>query len=148
MDNKSFYLVYGVPGSGKSTYVERELKPFIKDLQHFEADMFFYDKNGVYNFDFRKLGYAHSWCQYKCKEAMSKGLPVCISNTSLTPRERFIYFKMANEYGYKVYIHQCMGEFQNVHGVPDEKVQLMKKKLTSVTDTEINKFFDICHECI
>ena len=55
MDNKSFYLVYGVPGSGKSTYVERELKPFIKDLQHFEADMFFYDKNGVYNFDFESL---------------------------------------------------------------------------------------------
>lgn len=36
MDNKSFYLVYGVPGSRKTMYVEHELKPFIKDLQHFD----------------------------------------------------------------------------------------------------------------
>ena len=56
MNKKIFYLVYGVPGSGKSTYVEKELKIKYKDLQHFEADMFFYNKNGVYQFNPKKLG--------------------------------------------------------------------------------------------
>ena len=42
MSDKVFYLVYGIPGSGKSTYVEKQIKNKFKQLQHFEADMFFY----------------------------------------------------------------------------------------------------------
>lgn len=140
MNKKIFYLVYGVPGSGKSTYVEKELKTKYKDLQHFEADMFFYNKNGVYQFNPKKLGLAHKWCQTKFIEAMKNGFPVCVSNTSLTPKEREVYFTKATAHDYEIHVHYCTGEFQNVHGVPEEKVEKMKNKLIPITEKEISEF--------
>lgn len=140
MDKKIFYFVYGVPGSGKSTYVEKELKTKYKDLQHFEADMFFYDKNGIYQFNPKKLGLAHMWCQTKFIEAMKNGFPVCVSNTSLTPKERRVYFMNACAHNYEIHVHYCNGGFQNVHGVPEEKVEKMKNKLVPITEQEINEF--------
>lgn len=140
MNNKIFYFVYGVPGSGKSTYVEKELKTKYKNLQHFEADMFFYNKNGVYQFNPKKLGLAHKWCQTKFIEAMKNGFPVCVSNTSLTPKEREVYFMKACAHNYEIHVHYCAGGFQNVHGVPEEKVEKMKNKLIPITEQEINEF--------
>lgn len=140
MNKKIFYLVYGVPGSGKSTYVEKELKTKYKDLQHFEADMFFYNKNGVYQFNPKKLGLAHKWCQTKFIEAMKNGFHVCISNTSLTPKEREVYFMKATAHDYEIHVHYCNGGFQNVHGVPEEKVEKMKNKLIPITEKEISEF--------
>lgn len=140
MNKKIFYLVYGVPGSGKSTYVEKELKTKYKDLQHFEADMFFYDKNGIYQFNPKKLSFAHKWCQTKFIESMMNGVPVCVSNTSLTPKEREVYFTQATAYNYEIHVHYCDGGFQNVHGVPEEKVEKMKNKLVPITEQEINEF--------
>lgn len=140
MNKKIFYLVYGVPGSGKSTYVEKELKTKYKDLQHFEADMFFYNKNGVYQFNPKKLGLAHKWCQTKFIEAMKNGFPVCVSNTSLTPKEREVYFTQATVHDYEIHVHYCNGGFQNVHGVPEEKVEKMKNKLIPITEKEISEF--------
>lgn len=140
MNKKIFYLVYGVPGSGKSTYVEKELKTKYKDLQHFEADMFFYNKNGVYQFNPKKLGLAHKWCQTKFIEAMKNGFPVCVSNTSLTPKEREVYFTQATAHDYEIHVHYCTGGFQNVHGVPEEKVEKMKNKLIPITEKEISEF--------
>ena len=172
MNKKIFYLVYGVPGSGKSTYVEKELKTKYKNLQHFEADMFFYNKNGVYQFNPKKLGLAHMWChlqhfeadmffynkngvyqfnpkklglahmwcQTKFIEAMKNGFPVCVSNTSLTPKEREVYFTQATAHDYEIHVHYCTGGFQNVHGVPEEKVEKMKNKLIPITEKEISEF--------
>ena len=140
MNKKIFYLVYGVPGSGKSTYVEKELKTKYKDLQHFEADMFFYNKNGIYQFNPKKLGLAHKWCQTKFIEAMKNGFPVCVSNTSLTPKEREVYFTKATAHDYEIHVHYCNGRFQNVHGVPEEKVEKMKNKLIPITEKEISEF--------
>lgn len=141
MNNKVFYLVYGIPGSGKSTYVEKHLKNKIVNIQHFEADMYFYfNKNNEYNFDFKKLSNAHNWCKRNCVKAMEKEVPVCVSNTSLTAKERKFYFEKAKEFNYLIYVHYCDNEFQNIHSVPPEKIQQMKNKLTKVTEEEIKKF--------
>lgn len=137
MISKVFYLVYGAPGSGKSTFVEETLKKLHDDLKHYEADMFFYDKNGEYKFNCKKLGFAHKWCQNKAYEAMKSGFPVCVSNTSLTPREREFYLKEAAKFGYKIYLHRCFGEFQNIHGVPEDKVKSMREKCSWVTKKEL-----------
>jgi len=48
-------LVRGIPGSGKSTLANR-----ISDVLHFEADMFFVDREtGEYKFDGARIGEAH-----------------------------------------------------------------------------------------
>ena len=62
--NNTLYIVRGIPGSGKSTLA--------KTLggKHYEADMFFIDGEGHYNFDFTKIKDAHQWCQGMVKSDM------------------------------------------------------------------------------
>jgi len=56
---KVLTLVRGLPGSGKSTFAN-----FIwNDYAICEADKFFTDKEGNYNFDASKLKEAHKWCK-------------------------------------------------------------------------------------
>ena len=57
--NKILILVRGIPGSGKSTFANLIWNSYAIC----EADKFFYDKDGNYNFDPSKLKQAHEWCQ-------------------------------------------------------------------------------------
>ena len=133
---KILYLVYGIPGSGKTTYVESVLRKSHPDIVRFEADMFFY-VGDRYDFNPRKLGYAHAWCQAKVDQAMIAGKTIAVSNTSLTPSERAPYIKMAKNHGYHVVPRLMTGSFQNVHGVPEAQLEKMKKKLTPFTEQEL-----------
>jgi predicted kinase len=124
-NDKVLYTVRGLPGSGKST--------FAKSLGgvHFEADMYFVDENGVYNFDPTKIKMAHNWCMIQTQKAMVDGEPkIVISNTFTQEWEMETYFKLANENGYQVYsiIVENRHGGKNTHGVPDDKLQIMKDR--------------------
>lgn len=126
-DNKVLYIIAGPPGSGKSFFAmrlaeEKQIK-FI-----FEADMWMVDSKGDYCFDPSRLYFCHKKCQESTKDAMSLGHSVIVSNTSLTKKEASHYIKLAKHFGYEVEIHHMRGRFQNVHGVPEEKVQQMREK--------------------
>lgn len=54
-------ILCGIPGSGKSTYAR--WMQMQKPVKVVSADFFFYDKNGNYNFNPKKLGEAHGICQ-------------------------------------------------------------------------------------
>ena len=54
---KILTLVRGLPGSGKSTFANW----IWNEYAVCEADKFFYDKEGNYNFDAIKLREAHEW---------------------------------------------------------------------------------------
>ena len=56
---KILTLVRGLPGSGKSTFANN----ITNEFSVCEADKFFYDKEGNYNFDATKLSQAHKWCK-------------------------------------------------------------------------------------
>ena len=56
---KILTLVRGLPGSGKSTFANW----IWNEYAICEADKFFYDKEGNYNFDATKLSQAHKWCR-------------------------------------------------------------------------------------
>ena len=117
-NDKVLYIVRGLPGSGKST--------FAKSLGgvHFEADMYFVDENGVYNFDPTKIKMAHNWCMIQTQKAMVDEEPkIVVSNTFTQEWEMETYFKLANENGYQVYsiIVENRHEGKNTHGVPDDK---------------------------
>jgi tRNA uridine 5-carbamoylmethylation protein Kti12 len=56
MTNKILYIVRGIPGSGKTTFAKSLNCPV------FEADMFFVNSQGIYNFDYTKIKDAHAWC--------------------------------------------------------------------------------------
>ena len=62
---KELFLLRGLPGSGKST-----LAKSISEV-HYEADMYFVDADGNYNFDATLLKDAHNWCQTITRMAMN-----------------------------------------------------------------------------
>ena len=127
---KILYIVRGIPGSGKST--------FAKTLGgvHFEADMFFINKEGEYQFDFSKLKDAHKWCQNSVEEVM-KGwgnvLPtnkVVVSNTFTQEWEMEPYFELAKKYDYTVFtvVVENRHGGNNVHNVPEDKIEQMANR--------------------
>jgi predicted kinase len=128
---KNLFLVRGVPGSGKSTFA-RELCDNVV-----EADMFFM-RDGEYKFDMSKIRDAHAWCKATVREWMEMnkstyGLEysdICVSNTFTQEWEMEEYFKLAEEYGYKIFtlIVENRHGGQNQHGVPEDKIQVMKDR--------------------
>ena len=121
---KILYIVRGIPGSGKST--------FAKTLggEHYEADMFFI-KDSEYKFDGSKIKLAHNWCMIQTQKAMADDEPkIVVSNTFTQEWEMETYFKLAEENGYKVFtiiVENRHGEI-NQHGVPEDKIQIMKDR--------------------
>ena len=126
---KEIFLLRGLPGSGKST-----LAKSIGGV-HYEADMFFI-KDGEYQFDVTLLRDAHSWCQTQVSNAMILNLAtkinerIVVSNTFTQEWEMTHYFELAEKYGYRV--HSLIVENRhggvNEHGVPEDKLGLMKKR--------------------
>ena len=122
---KILTICRGIPGSGKST--------FAKTLggQHYEADMYFIDEEGNYNFDVTKIKDAHQWCQSFVETDMVLEYPkIVVSNTSTQEWEMEPYFKLAKEYGYAVFtiVVENRHGGVNQHGVPEDKLQMMKDR--------------------
>jgi len=122
---KILTICRGIPGSGKST--------FAKTLggQHYEADMFFIDEEGNYQFDVTKIKEAHQWCQSIVKTDMILEYPkIVVSNTSTEEWEMEPYFKLAKEYGYTVFsiVVENRHRGVNQHGVPEEKLEQMRNR--------------------
>ena len=122
---KELILLRGLPGSGKST-----LAKAIGGL-HFEADMYFVDENGNYNFDGSQIKDAHAWCQNKVRISMETGVEkIVVSNTFTQEWEMKEYYDMAEKYGYRVYsiIVENRHGGTNQHGVPADRLEIMKNR--------------------
>ena len=121
---KELFLLRGLPGSGKTTLAES------LGGSHMEADKYFtYD--GKYEFDVTKLKDAHDWCQNAVRVFMeNKSKRVVVSNTFTQEWEMLPYYDLAEKHGYKVYsliVENRHGGI-NEHGVPEDKLKLMKKR--------------------
>jgi predicted kinase len=137
--NKILLLIIGIPGAGKSTVAANTKKnnPDFANANIWEADMYFIDNNGNYNWDFNKLGAAHNWCKANVKLDMLSGKNVIVSNTNLTPKERKPYLDLAKEFGYTVEVITCNGGFQNIHGVSEESLERMRKRFIPFSENEL-----------
>jgi predicted kinase len=127
---KNLILLRGLPGSGKSTLAKLLVD---KDYCHKEADMFFVDREGNYNFDPSKIKDAHSWCKGEVEHLMKyEHSPIVVSNTFTQEWEMDDYYKMAEELGYRVtsIITENRHGGKNEHGVPDDKLEMMKNRFT------------------
>jgi predicted kinase len=131
--NGVLFLVRGLPGSGKTSFATA----IWNDYAVCEADKFFYDKEGNYNFDPTKLKEAHAWCKNEVESKMIEHQnnqqyypEIAVSNTFTQEWEMEDYFKLAEKYGYKVVslIIENRHGGQNVHGVPEDKLQIMKDR--------------------
>jgi predicted kinase len=126
---KELFLLRGLPGSGKSTLAKMLVGD--KDYCHKEADMFFVDGDGNYNFKPSKIKQAHKWCQEEIEFVMKYAHSrVVVSNTFTQEWEMEEYYKLAERYGYRV--HSLIVENRhggiNEHNVPEEKLEQMKTR--------------------
>jgi tRNA uridine 5-carbamoylmethylation protein Kti12 len=131
---KQLILVRGIPGSGKST-LARNLCDLVDNTmsntvlsRHYEADMYFEDEQGNYNFDAFKLALAHGWCLRKTREALEENRTVIVSNTFTTIKELKPYFALAKEFFIVPVVYLAQNQFNNVHNVPAEKLEQMRNR--------------------
>jgi predicted kinase len=125
-------LLRGLPGSGKSTLAKIILQiRSTDDPEVLSADDFFENKEGDYNFDPSKIKEAHNYCQFRCSERMrQQKAKIVVANTFTQEWEMDEYFKMAERYNYRVHtvIVENRHGNENVHGVPEDKLQQMKNR--------------------
>jgi predicted kinase len=125
-------LLRGLPGSGKSTLAKIILQlPSNVEPEVLSADDFFINSDGEYVFDVTKLKEAHNYCQFRCSERMRQQKSrIVVANTFTQEWEMEEYFKMAERYNYRVHtvIVENRHDSENVHGVPEDKLQQMKER--------------------
>lgn len=132
--DKVLYIVRGVPGSGKSTYA-KSLMAGKESVSHWETDFWFMDDNWgdeepVYKFDPTKLGEYHRECQRAvCCDMQDEVETIIVSNTFIRKWEADMYFMLAKLWGYRVVVYRMNNEYGNVHGVPQDKVNIMKANM-------------------
>jgi len=125
-DNLKLILIRGVSGSGKTTYAKK-LQAEDPSLWHYEADMYF-ERNGEYEFDPMKLKDAHKWCKTQTQIDLMLGRSVIVSNTFTQKWEIQPYIELGEKYGAEVFIKKATGNYQNVHGVPQEALERMRSR--------------------
>ena len=122
---KVLYIVRGVPGSGKTT-LAKQLTANV-----FEADHYFYDNDGNYNFIPSEIKEAHKECQQFVGYAMESGIQkIAVSNTFTQEWEMEPYFELAKKHGFNVFtiIVENRHGGVNQHGVPEDKIEQMKNR--------------------
>jgi predicted kinase len=125
---KKLFLIRGLPGSGKSTFAKLLVN---KDYCHKEADMYFVDGDGNYKFEPSKIKEAHIWCKEEVEFLMKyEHSPIVVSNTFTQEWEMKDYYDMAKEHDYQVFsiIVENRHGGKNIHGVPDDKLEIMKNR--------------------
>ena len=122
---KVLYIVRGVPGSGKSTFAKQ------LTANVFEADHYFYDNDGNYNFIPSEIKEAHKECQQFVGFAMESNIQkIAVSNTFTQEWEMEPYFELAKKHSYKVFtiVVENRHGGVNQHGVPEDKIEQMKNR--------------------
>ena len=123
-------IIRGLPGAGKST-VARHMFNEVSQL-YFEADQYFYDEMGNYNFDVKKLDAAHKQCFDKTEAALKDYRDVIVSNTFTTEKEIKSYKKLADKYEavfISLIVENRHGN-KSVHDVPEETMKRMRNRFS------------------
>ncbi len=114
-------LIRGLPGSGKTT-MAKQMEGFI----HYEADMFLEVDGVVY--DQSKVSSAHDSCVEHAKAALEQGKNVVVSNTFAKAWE----IKRYVDLGFPYEVIEAKGQWKNIHGVPDDKIEMMRARWESL----------------
>jgi predicted kinase len=126
-------LIRGLPGSGKSTLAKTLRRWFSSGpdyylWDHWEADDFFVDDYGQYQFNAKRILEAHHWCQKGVKQSLKHKRNVIVSNTFTRVWEMQPYLDLAKQFGAEVTVLTCEGNYGNIHGVPDETIEKMRER--------------------
>lgn len=124
-------LIRGLPGAGKSTIAQH-----LPEYVHVEADHFF-QKDGQYQFDPNRLQEAHDWCLATTRQALADGRSVVVANTFTKIWEIKPYLRL----GVAVQVIEATGCWPNIHGVPDQVIEHMRRRWENLP-TDLAKLFE------
>jgi tRNA uridine 5-carbamoylmethylation protein Kti12 len=120
------YLIRGLPGSGKSSYAKG------LNCYHLEADMFLI-RDGVYSFDYDRIGDAHNWCLDSFKNAVDMGVTdIVVSNTFIRRKDILPYIEYIN--GLKYRVIRMTNDYGDIHNVPKDILFRMKERFEDIDD--------------
>ncbi|MCT7941493.1 MULTISPECIES: AAA family ATPase [Shewanella] len=143
-DSKLVIIMRGLPGSGKSYWVEQfiQSQPLsvatqIKQYGYYSTDNLFFN-DGEYRFDINKLSQNHQLNLSLFIEALARAEPVVIcDNTNVCHWEYLAYKTAAVALGYQVKVvligdpksveHQELCSQRNKHSVSLKQIQRMAK---------------------
>lgn len=110
MKDKILYLMQGISASGKS-FITDCIREYCSRYHGpsaiFSTDSLWYDSDGIYQFDPKRLGEMHKKNQERVRNAMSCERPIhhiIVDNTNTTQREAQPYLDLAKEFGYTVQV--------------------------------------------
>jgi hypothetical protein len=116
------FLVRGFPGSGKTSFSH-----YIKAIAYVEADDYFINSEGKYEFDFTKISKAHDYCYNRVKYHLQKGMgDIVVSNVSAKEREVKMYKALANTYNY-AFISVIVENYHNGKSIHKVSTEYLKK---------------------
>lgn len=135
-------IVRGLPGSGKSTYAANLIADR-ENTRHYEADMFF-NRWPSYKFEPRLISAAHDWCYSNVVRALWLGEDVVVSNTFTQMWEMDRYFGIPSIVDdVTVRVVEVRTQFQNIHGVPEEKLKQMAARWQSIPESCIENGLNV-----
>lgn len=121
-------LIRGAPGSGKSSLAKLFSSSSQGFIEHYEADMFWYNDKGEYVFDISRIREAHLWCQQKVFDTLTASKAVVVSNTFTKASEMEEYFVIAKEFDIIPQVITCQGNYKNIHNAPEDVLEKMKNR--------------------
>lgn len=127
-------IMQGAPGSGK-TELARRLEMSLQGIRCSTDDFFCTGENHAYIFRPELLREFHEKNQIRVRQHLKNGIytTAIVDNTNLRKWEVRPYVEAARDFGATVVFVRCTGAFQNVHGVPTEKVEEMRKNLEELS---------------
>lgn len=137
---KSIKIIRGVPGSGKSSLTKQLFAEYgLNGIQVFScsADHYF-ERDGVYSFDVKKLGEAHNECFRKYALLVTGMVPgaglIVVDNTNTTVSEMQPYVRMADAFNIPfeiitLAVDPALAAARCIHNVPTETVWKMHRRL-------------------
>ncbi len=127
---KKMLIIRGLPGSGKSTLAKDIERKYCFD--HVEADMYFVNKFGEYNYHPEQIKQAHDWCLNTVEDLMNNNKDVVISNTFTTYDEVIPYLNLSKKFKYNFAIICCKKSYGTIHKVPEQTMERMKLRFENI----------------
>lgn len=131
-DKPVLMLIQGLPGAGKSTLGRRIANDY---HYHFEADEFFIDGQGAYNFNKNLLSYAHKWCLGQTAYTLNFKYSVIVTNTFTSDRELAPYIELSKHVDAKLIIVLLNTQYDSIHNVPEDVMERMRKRMSTELKT-------------